>query len=64
MKKVRPTPIEEFISEGELLGPKQRYAKRRKEGGFVRRAYYVHVDDEQRLLEFVKELETKRGWGK
>ncbi|MBO9198617.1 hypothetical protein ACQKP1_25770 [Allorhizobium sp. NPDC080224] len=56
----RATPIENYIAEGEVLTPKQRYEKRRREGGFVRRAYYVHKDDEAALAAFAKELEDKR----
>lgn len=59
----RSTPIENFIAEGEVLTPKQRYEKRRREGGFVRRAYYVHKDDEAAVAAFVKELEDKRKSG-
>ena len=56
----RPTPIEEFIEEGEVLAPKVRYVKKRQREGFVRRAYWVHVDDEQAVARFVKDLENKR----
>lgn len=60
----RTTPIEQYIEDGEALTPKQRYEKSRKVQGFIRRAYYVHVDDEEAVLAFVKSLESKRGWSR
>jgi len=60
----RSTPIEQFIEQGEILTPKQRYEKTRKDEGFIRRAYYVHKDDEREVVRFIKDLEAKRGWGK
>lgn len=60
----RKTPIEQYIQDGEALTPKQRYEKSRKEQGFVRRAYYIHTDDEDKVVALIKELEAKRGWSR
>lgn len=56
----RPTPIEEYIAEGEVLGARKRYEKKRRDDGYVRRAYWVHTDDEATVADFVKRLENKR----
>lgn len=60
MPTKRKTPIEEYIDGGKLMTAKERYDLKRRNEGFLRRAYWVHRDDEKAVADFIKGLEGKR----